>query len=82
MARRYSAPTLSQEGSTDQSARQPGAALNPQWNIQHPVCATTRPVPALSPHSHHATQAQNLTRPKSPRALARLNASKIEPRKK
>jgi len=37
---------------------------------------------ARNTHSQHATQAQNLTRPKSPSALARLNAPKIQPQKK
>ena len=78
MARRYSAPTLSQEGSTDQSARQPGAALKIEMEFrQHR--REPPPVPSRPCHSHsqHATQAQNLTRPKSPRAMARLNVPKI-----
>jgi hypothetical protein len=33
-------------------------------------------------HSQHATQARNLTRPKSPRALARLTVPKNQPQKK
>ena len=82
MAPRYSAPTLSQEGSTDQSARQPGAALKIEYRIrQQPVCATTRPVPALSPRSQHATKAQNLIRPKSPCALAPATMPKIPTQK-
>jgi hypothetical protein len=46
---------------------------------QQPVCATIRPVPALSDHSQHATQTLNFTRPKSPSALARLTVPKIGP---
>jgi hypothetical protein len=46
-------------------------------------CATTRPVPTLSPPSGRpARQAQNPFRPKSPSALARLTTPKTCPEKK
>ena len=67
---RYSAPALSQEGSTDQSARQPGAALNSPAEHSATRCvpppAPSRPVDSPSARTPPRPKPDKAKKPSRP----------------